>query len=233
MEKKKNNKGLIITIVILIILLLGLAGYICYDKYILDKDIYQTLEKCENDLKVSGKEKEDALNNVNQNEKNNLTSTNEKNYIVSKIHSDNDINVYAICNEGIFYAYNGNMYFGKSDNNNYYDIMYNSNPNTSDKKSGISVLNYNIKESDVKKIIVTNNNYTSDAQQSIYFIMSDGSVRVYSSIDIIYKDYKNILKKYKVSDLSVIGCGKTGELGCKTLKYELVLNDGSKKVVEE
>ena len=34
MEKKKSNKGLIITIVILIILLLGLAGYICYDKFL-------------------------------------------------------------------------------------------------------------------------------------------------------------------------------------------------------
>ena len=34
MEKKKSNTGLIITIVILIIFLLGLAGYICYDKFL-------------------------------------------------------------------------------------------------------------------------------------------------------------------------------------------------------
>ena len=37
MEEKKNNKGLVWLIVILIILVLGLVGYIVYDK-VLSKD---------------------------------------------------------------------------------------------------------------------------------------------------------------------------------------------------
>ena len=36
MEEKKNNKGLVWLIVILIILVLGLVGYIVYDKVILN-----------------------------------------------------------------------------------------------------------------------------------------------------------------------------------------------------
>ena len=36
MEKK--NTGLIITIVVLVVLLLGLGGYVCYDKFYLDKN---------------------------------------------------------------------------------------------------------------------------------------------------------------------------------------------------
>lgn len=36
-EKKKNNKGLIVIIVILTVLLLGVVGYICYDKGVFDE----------------------------------------------------------------------------------------------------------------------------------------------------------------------------------------------------
>ena len=35
--EKKNNTGLVVTIIILVVLLLGLGGYICYDKFYLDK----------------------------------------------------------------------------------------------------------------------------------------------------------------------------------------------------
>ena len=45
MEVKKSNKGLVITIVILIILLLGAAGYICYDKFLIKEE--QTTPKTE------------------------------------------------------------------------------------------------------------------------------------------------------------------------------------------
>lgn len=238
--EKKSNKGLIVLVVILAILLVGSIGYICYDKFVLDKDVNQVLSKTKNDLKVSNEEKDkavksykDAVSKVKKLEDNSNSSVDEKNYIISRIHSSDNINIYAICNKGIFYAYKGKMYFGSSTGDNFYDILYNDKPNKSDKSSGYTVINLGLKEDSVKKIFVTNNSFTRDSQQSIYLIMSDGSVRYYSTIDIAHNDYKTILKKYQVSDLDVVGCGKSGELGCLSLKYELTLMDGSKKVVVE
>ena len=67
MEKKKSNTGLIITIVILIIFLLGLAGYICYDKF-LTSDENNALDDSK---KVETKPKEDtnfySINNLVKN----------------------------------------------------------------------------------------------------------------------------------------------------------------------
>lgn len=239
-EKKKSNKGLIVLVVILAILLVGSIGYICYDKIVLDKDINQVLSKTKRDLKASNEEKDkavknykDAVSKIKKLEDKSNVSVDDKNYIISRIHSSDNMNIYAICNEGILYAYKGKMYFGSSTGDNFYDILYNDKPNKSNKSSGYSVINLGLKEDSVKKIIVTNNRFTRDSQQSIYFIMSDGSVRYYSTIDIVNNNYKTILKKYKVSDLDVVGCGKNDELGCLSLKYELTLIDGSKKVVEE
>ena len=68
MEKKKSNKGLIITIVILIILLLGLAGYICYDKFLTSDEKNNALDDSK---KVETKPKEDtnfySINNLVKN----------------------------------------------------------------------------------------------------------------------------------------------------------------------
>ena len=47
MEEKKNNKGLVWLIVILIILVLGLVGYIVYDKVILRSN---NIKKEQNEL---------------------------------------------------------------------------------------------------------------------------------------------------------------------------------------
>ena len=240
MEKKKSNKGLIVLVVILVILLVGSIGYICYDKFVLDKDINQVLSKTKRDLKASNEEKDkavknykDAVSKIKKLEDKSNVSVDDKNYIISRIHSSDNMNIYAICNKGIFYAYKGKMYFGSSNGDSFYDILYNDKPNKSNKSSGYSVINLGLKEDSVKKIFVTNNRFTRDSQQSIYFIMSDGSVRYYSTIDIVNNNYKTILKKYKVSDLDVVGCGKSDELGCLSLKYELTLMDGSKKVAEE
>ena len=68
MEKKKSNKGLIITIVILIILLLGLAGYICYDKFLTSDEKNNALDES---TKVETKPNEDtnfySINNLVKN----------------------------------------------------------------------------------------------------------------------------------------------------------------------
>lgn len=238
--EKNGNKCLIVLVVILAILLVGSIGYICYDKFVLDKDVNQVLSKAKRELKVSNDEKDkavkdykDAVSKIKKLEDKSNVSVDDKNYIISRIHSSDNMNIYAICNKGIFYAYKGKMYFGSNAGDNFYDILYNDKPNKSDKSSGYTVINLGLKEDSVKKIFVTNNSFTRDSQQSIYFIMSDGSVRYYSTIDVANNNYKTILKKYKVSDLDVVGCGKSDELGCLSLKYELTLMDGSKKVVEE
>lgn len=45
MEEKKSNKGLIVLVVILILIILGLAGYICYDKFYLKEGPTKTVEE--------------------------------------------------------------------------------------------------------------------------------------------------------------------------------------------
>ena len=66
-ESQKNRKGnsSIIIIVILIILVLGLAGYICYDKFLAKKENTSITNNCE--AEKSDKTTDDDVNNNTEN----------------------------------------------------------------------------------------------------------------------------------------------------------------------
>lgn len=66
MEEKKKNTGSIIFIILLIIVILGLVGYICYDKGVFNKKEV-TREKTSNVEKISFKEAGELINQYNIN----------------------------------------------------------------------------------------------------------------------------------------------------------------------
>ena len=63
---KKKNTGLVVTIIILVILILALGGYICYDKFYLDK-------KDNNKIVETNK---DCETTINENKENTTTTSN-------------------------------------------------------------------------------------------------------------------------------------------------------------
>ena len=89
----------------------------------------------------------------------------------------------------------------------------------------------NIKEKNINKIITTNNFYTSDAQEFIYIIFKDGTVKRYNYAGDTDIEGKQVLKDYKVKDLKV-SC-KGGWEKCTSLTYKLILLDGTEKTVKE
>lgn len=86
---KKSNKGLIITIVILIIIILGLAGYICYDKY---------------KVKTLPSNEEKAVPTVNNS--NDFYSIDNliKNHYIKKLDSTSSNSAIEIRNGNVYYA---------------------------------------------------------------------------------------------------------------------------------
>lgn len=62
-QGKKNNKGLIVLVVLLLVVVLGLSGYICYDKFFSEKED-ATVEK-----------KNESAKNVTEDKKNETTIT--------------------------------------------------------------------------------------------------------------------------------------------------------------
>lgn len=237
MEKKRT--GFVVTIVILVILLLGLGGYVYYDKFVVvpDKDSklsdvnekYNTLKDKFNDL-------EEKLKNSSSN--NYITYDEDNN-------EKSAVNIYAIGYMNIIiYAYNGELYqvIPKDHSGDGLDKvdswmgMLNfargeNDPTKADADSGLKIEKLNIKESEIEKVRITNNYLTSDANFNVYYIYKDGHVVKQSSYDNSKKS--TILKDYKVKDLNC-SCAKSNSIsGCSATKYTLTLQDGSVKEVTE
>lgn len=227
--QKSKSKGLIVTVVILIILLLGLGGYISYDKLVIQKDNGEELTKVNNDLK-------DANKRIKELEK---TATDEKYYMTTNsFASDKSMDIYTTGIFHVVYSYEGKMYFAhlnsdsdedQLENYTVYDIIYSEDPTKSNEY--FEVIDLAIESEKVLRAKTTNNFYTSDAQQFIYIILKDGSVKRYNSLLEANTKGETVLKDYKVKDLKVSCEG--GWENCKSLTYELTLQDGSTKTVTE
>lgn len=228
-EPIQKSKGLIVTVVILIILLLGLGGYIAYDKLVIQKANEEELVELNNDLKEAN-EKAAEL----EQEKEKYSSIEEKNYIASNFYGKNkDLNIYAVGYTFMVYGYDNSLYMAIEDGGdepaNLLNITVSEDPTKS--SNGYEVTNLNVKESDISKVVASNNFYTSDASSFAYIIYKDGTVKRYFVNPLTAGKNDTVLKDYKVKDLEV-SC-KGGWENCKSLTYELTLQDGSTKTVTE
>lgn len=244
MEETKNKKGKTIAIVILIVLLVALGAYTTYDKLVLDKNAKNDLEETRDNLEIANREKKEANDKIKDLEKDAKETSNveEKNYYTINLDNiANDIHVYSMgYGKEIIYAYNGEMYIADDDNDSDDDsysytsmnIFVSKNPTKSSKTDYTKIAKLNIKESKVAKVKIVNNFYTSDAQEFIYIIFIDGTVkRYYYGGDGKEMEGNQVLKDYKVKDLEV-SC-KGGWENCKSLTYKLTLLDETEKTVKE
>ncbi len=204
---KKKNTGLVI---VLVILLLGLVGYICYDKFVVSNED-------DSALKEMTSKYENAQNKIKEMESK-LTSSTSKNYIVNNEEgTKEDIHVYAIGYQGMAYTYNGEFYFAYGYND--YESIFDG-----DVTKGTKL---NIKESDINRVFIAKNYTASEPAVNVYFIYKNGSV------ERMNKGKVEVLKDYKVDDLRV-KCNKRGDIGnCEVYSYDLTLQDGTTKTVEE
>ena len=112
MEEKKNNKGLVWLIVVLIILVLGLVGYIVYDKVLTDKSTENINNSDSNSEILNNEDEKVDLNNNYEVFAKNLKSqfskydSNNQSYLYvnSDILSDG-YNVYLTENQTLFIKY--------------------------------------------------------------------------------------------------------------------------------
>lgn len=228
-EPKQKSKGLIVTVVILIILLLGLGGYTAYDKLVIQKDNEEELVELNNDLKDANKK----ITELEQ-DKEKYSSVEEKNYIATNFYGQNkDINIYAVGYTFMVYGYDDSLYMAIDDGSdepaNLLNITVSEDPTKS--SDDYKVTNLNVKESDISKVVASNNFYTSDASSFAYIIYKDGTVKRYFVNPSTAGKNDTVLKDYKVKDLKV-SC-KGGWENCKSLTYKLTLLDGTEKTVTE
>lgn len=228
-EPKQKSKGLIVTVVILIILMLGLGGYTAYDKLVIQKDNEEELVELNNDLKDANKK----ITELEQ-DKEKYSSVEEKNYIATNFYGQNkDINIYAVGYTFMVYGYDDSLYMAIDDGSdepaNLLNITVSEDPTKS--SDDYKVTNLNVKESDISKVVASNNFYTSDASSFAYIIYKDGTVKRYFVNPPTAGKNDTVLKDYKVKDLKV-SC-KGGWENCKSLTYKLTLLDGTEKTVTE
>ena len=228
-ESKQKSKGLIVTVVILIILMLGLGGYTAYDKLVIQKDNEEELVELNNDLKDANKK----ITELEQ-DKEKYSSVEEKNYIATNFYGQNkDINIYAVGYTFMVYGYDDSLYMAIDDGSdepaNLLNITVSEDPTKS--SDDYKVTNLNVKESDISKVVASNNFYTSDASSFAYIIYKDGTVKRYFVNPSTAGKNDTVLKDYKVKDLKV-SC-KGGWENCKSLTYKLTLLDGTEKTVTE
>ena len=229
-QEKPKSTGKTVTIIILIVLLLGLGAYTAYDKLVLDKNTKTNLEVARDDLEIANREKKEANDKLNEIKTENSTKSTNL----------NNINLYSAGTYHAEYAYEGKMYIvsfkEKEDNEeemyDLSDLMASNNYTKS--SSYYNIKDLDIEEDKVEKVVTTNNFYTSDAQEFIYIIFKDGSVKRYnhdgcSSLSSIKGDY--VLKNYKVKDIKVSCPG--GWESCRALTYKLTLQDGTTKQIKE
>lgn len=179
MEETKNKKGKTIAIVILIVLLVALGAYTTYDKLVLDKNAKNDLEETRDNLEIANREKKEANEKIKDLEKDQLENASEN------TQNSNSVNVYSYGYNHAEYGYNGEIYLVSfeelDDDDDQCDI---ENLISADDKTKSTdcykVKKLNIKEKNINKIIPTNNFYTSDAQEFIYIIFKDGTVKRYN-----------------------------------------------------
>ena len=229
-EPKQKSKGLIVTVVILIILLLGLGGYTAYDMLVIQKDNEEELVELNNDLKDANKK----ITELEQ-DKEKYSSVEEKNYIASNFYGENkDFNIYAIGYTFIVYGCEDSLYmaiFNDSDEDvNLLNILVSEDPTKS--SDDYKVTDLKVKESDISKVVASDNFYARDASSFAYIIYKDGTVKRYYVSPSTAGKNDTVLKNYKVKNLKV-KCGKTNEESCETLSYDLTLQDGTTKTVTE
>lgn len=82
--KQKKSKGPIVAIILLILIVLGLGGYICYDKFIANKD-----DTKQNETQEESKNEEEAVQETSEQ----LISVNLDTYVDSEIHSIGTVKV--------------------------------------------------------------------------------------------------------------------------------------------
>ena len=234
-EKKNKSTGKTITIIILIILLLGLGGYLTYDKLVIDKNTKNTLEQTKDNLEIEQRKNKENTTKINKLEKDSKEQSNieEKNYSVVNFNGTaKDIHVYSMGYEDMIYAYKGEMYAAfesETEDQSYVirNIFTSENPTKTNKEDNIKVKKLNIKESEVDKVLSFNDFTTTDAQYNVYIIYKNGKVRILHNAS---EDSGYAFKNYKVNDLRV-SCKKRGEFGCETVNYKLTLQDGTEKTV--
>ena len=234
-EKKNKSTGKTITIIILIILLLGLGGYLTYDKLVIDKNTKNTLEQTKDNLEIEQRKNKENTTKINKLEKDSKEQSNieEKNYSVVNFNGTaKDIHVYSMGYEDMIYAYKGEMYAAfelETEDQSYVirNIFTSENPTKTNKEDNIKVKKLNIKESEVDKVLSFNDFTTTDAQYNVYIIYKNGKVHILHNAS---EDSGYAFKNYKVNDLRV-SCKKRGEFGCETVNYKLTLQDGTEKTV--
>ena len=234
-EKKNKSTGKTVTIIILIILLLGLGGYLTYDKLVLDKNTKNTLEQTKDNLEIEQRKNKENTTKINKLEKDSKEQSNveEKNYSVVNFNGTaKDIHVYSMGYEDMIYAYKGEMYAAfelETEDQSYVirNIFTSENPTKTNKEDNIKVKKLNIKESEVNKVLSFNDFTTTDAQYDVYIIYKNGKVHILHDAS---EDSGYAFKDYKVNDLRV-SCKKRGEFGCKTVNYKLTLQNGTEKTV--
>lgn len=234
-EKKNKSTGKTITIIILIILLLGLGGYLTYDKLVIDKNTKNTLEQTKDNLEIEQRKNKENTTKINKLEKDSKKHSNieEKNYSVVNFNGTaKDIHVYSMGYEDMIYAYKGEMYAAfesETEDQSYVirNIFTSENPTKTNKEDNIKVKKLNIKESEVDKVLSFNDFTTTDAQYNVYIIYKNGKVHILHNAS---EDSGYAFKNYKVNDLRV-SCKKRGEFGCETVNYKLTLQDGTEKTV--
>ena len=234
-EKKNKSTGKTITIIILIILLLGLGGFLTYDKLVIDKNTKNTLEQTKDNLEIEQRKNKENTTKINKLEKDSKEQSNieEKNYSVVNFNGTaKDIHVYSMGYEDMIYAYKGEMYAAfesETENQSYVirNIFTSENPTKTNKEDNIKVKKLNIKESEVDKVLSFNDFTTTDAQYNVYIIYKNGKVHILHNAS---EDSGYAFKNYKVNDLRV-SCKKRGEFGCETVNYKLTLQDGTEKTV--
>lgn len=234
-EKKNKSTGKTVTIIILIILLLGLGGYLTYDKLVIDKNTKNTLEQTKDNLEIEQRKNKENATKINKLEKDSKEQSNveEKNYSVVNFNGTaKDIHVYSMGYEDMIYAYKGEMYAAfesETEDQSYVirNIFTSENPTKTNKEDNIKVKKLNIKESEVNKVLSFNDFTTTDAQYDVYIIYKNGKVHILHDAS---EDSGYAFKNYKVNDLRV-SCKKRGEFGCETVNYKLTLQNGTEKTV--
>lgn len=242
METKKKSKGLIILVVVLSTVALGALAHIGYNKLYTEKNLKKEIVNLEAKYKKSNeelkKEKENnAANDSKIKDMENSFKESSTNYIQGDNRGEHRFYAFGGC-EGV-YSYKGEMYsvhnLGICGSLYHHDEEKFKNGSVSrelgDCKS-VWFHKYNIKEKDVYKVVINHAVGNGDPKVDKFFIMKDGTVKMFGFEEIYNKEKSKAFSKYKVKDINE-ECNNWVENGniCEKINYNLTLWDGSKKIV--
>ena len=218
--KQKSNKGVIILLVVIIIILLGLSGYLAYDKFIA-KDTKtstnNTTKKEETKTTDDNIIKEETKTDSTTLEikKDNVAITDKSAFIV-KGSSIGGSFIYCYIQDGNLYYYGVNAPEYKTDI--LFGASYSDNDNNYSPKKYEGLNN-------VKRIKVFNEG--TGIAPYLYLITDDGKVYTNTTLstyeDIGFEQVNN-LKDYQIDDLLDYSMGDSPEAD-----YKVILKDGTTK----